>query len=436
MDTQEQLHRLGPVTLAPAVLPRHGLTFLFSAFFSIALVTFVSIGQAYILNENLKIPVSDQGTISGDLVFWTEIVTLLFFVPAGVLMDRIGRKQVFSAGFLLLAIAYALYPTATSIAELTTYRMIYALGIVAVTGALSTIMVDYPAERSRGKLIAITGFLNGLGIVILNQFFGALPHKLVDTGMSGAEAGLYTHLGIAGIALVSSFVVAVGLKSGTPVKKEERPPLGKLIASGISYMKNPRILLSYGAAFVARGDQSIIGTFLPLWGTTAGIAMGMEPAEAVKKGTLIFIVSQAAALLWAPVIGPVIDRMNRVSALVLCMFLASAGYLSLGLIGNPHEPLSLAFFVLLGIGQISSFLGAQSLIGQEAPKAERGSVIGMFNISGAIGILIITTAGGRLFDGMSPKAPFMVVGAINAVVMLAGIFVRIYAPGKAAGGEG
>ena len=141
--------------------------------------------------------------------------------------------------------------------------------------------------------------------------------------------------------------------------------------------------------------------------------MGMAPAEAVKKGMMIFIISQSAALLWAPVIGPLIDRWNRVTALTVCMGLASIGYLSLGLIGNPHEPGSIVSFVFLGIGQISAFLGSQSLIGQEAPKAERGSVIGMFNISGAVGILIITTLGGRLFDSMSPKAPFMVVGAIN-----------------------
>ncbi|TLU56072.1 MAG: MFS transporter [Chlorobium sp.] len=423
-------HSLGPIALAPSVLPRHGVAYLYAAFFSIGLVTFVSIGQAYILNENLKIPTSLQGAISGDLVFWTEIVTLLFFVPAGVLMDRIGRRPVYSAGFLLLAVAYALYPLARSVADLTLYRMIYALGIVAVTGGLSTVMIDYPAERSRGKLIAITGFLNGFGIVALNSFFGGLPQKLIAKGFSGNDAGLYTHLAIAGVALVSAIVVGFGLKGGTAVAKEERPALRALFTSGFSCAKNPRILLSYAAAFVARGDQSIIGTFLPLWGTTSGIAMGMAPAEAVKKGMMIFIISQGAALLWAPVIGPLIDRWNRVTALVVCMGLASIGYLSLGLIGNPHESGSIIFFVLLGIGQISSFLGAQSLIGQEAPKAERGSVIGIFNISGAIGILVITTIGGRLFDSMSPKAPFIVVGAINALVMLAAVYVRVKAPGR------
>ncbi|TCD48637.1 MFS transporter [Chlorobium sp. N1] len=425
-------HRLGPITLADGVLPKNAWTFLYAAFVSIGLVTFISIGQAYILNEHLHIPIEEQGTISGNLVFWTEVVALLFFVPAGVVMDRIGRKPVYIAGMLLLALAYSIYPYAQSVAALTLGRIVYALGIVAVTAGLATVMVDYPAERSRGKLIAVTGFLNGLGIVTLNQFFGSMPEKLIARGMTGIEAGTVAHLGIAALALVTALILSFGLKGGTPVQREERPALGTLMKSGIAYARNPRIMLSYGAAFVARGDQSIIGTFLPLWGTTAGIAMGMEPAEAVKKGTLIFIISQAAALLWAPIIGPLIDRWNRVTALTVCMGLATLGYLSLILIENPHEGYSTIFFVLLGIGQISSFLGAQSLIGQEAPKAERGSVIGMFNISGAVGILIITTLGGRMFDLFSPKAPFLVVGAINMLVMLAGIYVRMKAPGTGA----
>jgi hypothetical protein len=96
-------------------------------------------------------------------------------------------------------------------------------------------------------------------------------------------------------------------------------------------------------------------------------------------------------------------------------------YLSLALIGNPLDPWSLIFFVLPGIGQISAFLGSQSFIGQEPQKEARGSVIGAFNISGAIGILFITSTGGRLFDGMSPKAPFLIVGAVNLLVMLGGM---------------
>ena len=424
MTRNDSHSKIGPIELAASVMPRHAWTFLFASFFSIGMVTFVSIGQAYILNEHLGIPVSEQGTISGDLVFWTEIVTLLLFGPTGAIMDRIGRRPVYAAGFIILAIAYLYYPLATDVFQLTLARMIYAVGVVAVTSGLATVLVDYPKERSRGKLIAVVGFLNGLGIVILNQFFGGLPRTLVADGMSGTEAGFWAHTAVAGTAMVTAIVLFFGLKGGTPVRHEERLPIKELLTSGFRHARNPRILLSYAAAFVARGDQSIIGTFVPLWGMTTGIAMGMEPAEAVRKGTFIFIISQAAALLWAPVIGIFIDRWNRVTALTFCMALAAAGYLSLAMIGNPLETYSLIFFVLLGIGQISAFLGSQSLIGQEAPKEACGSVIGAFNISGAIGILFITTTGGRLFDGMSPKAPFIIVGAVNLLVMLGGLWLR------------
>jgi len=424
MHQEHSTHRIGPIELAPSIRPYHAWTFFYAAFFSIGMITFLSIGQTYILNVHLGIPVSEQGAISGDLVFWTELVTLLFFIPAGILMDRIGRKQVYVAGFILMAVTYALYPFASSVNDLLLFRIFYALAIVAIAGALSTVLVDYPAERSRGKMVAFIGLLNGLGIVITNWFFGSLPELLTGRGIGKIEAGFITHLSIAMLAAVTALVCAAGLKKGLPVNSNERPPLRELFKSGFTTAKNPKILLSYSAAFIARGDQSINGTFLSLWGITAGLAMGMESGEAFRKGTTIFIITQIAALLWAPLIGPVIDRINRVSALALCMFLAMIGNLSVLLLENPFEPLGYLVFILLGIGQISVFLGAQSLIGQEAPRATRGSVLGAFNISGAIGILIIASTGGRLFDGMSPKAPFVIVGIINALLVFYSIHVR------------
>ncbi|ASQ90094.1 MFS transporter [Prosthecochloris sp. GSB1] len=424
MRQEQSTHRIGPIELAPSIRPYHAWTFFYAAFFSIGMITFLSIGQTYILNVHLGIPVSEQGAISGDLVFWTELVTLLFFIPAGILMDRIGRKQVYVAGFVLMGITYALYPFASSVNALLLFRVFYALAIVAIAGALSTVLVDYPAERSRGKMVALIGLLNGLGIVITNQFFGSLPELLTSRGIGKIEAGFITHLSIALLAVVTALVCAAGLKKGIPVNSSERLPLGELFKSGFTAAKNPKILLSYSAAFIARGDQSINGTFLSLWGITAGLAMGMESGEAFRKGTTIFIITQIAALLWAPLIGPVIDRINRVSALALCMFLAMIGNLSVLLLENPFEPIGYLVFILLGIGQISVFLGAQSLIGQEAPRATRGSVLGAFNISGAIGILIIASTGGRLFDGMSPKAPFVIVGIVNALLVFYSIYVR------------
>lgn len=425
MPDLDRTYRIGPIHLAPTILPRHGWTFAVAAFFSIGLMIFVSIGQPYILNQHLGIPTDQQGAISGNLVFLTEIVTLLFFLPGGVLMDRVGRRAVYAVGFLLLGLTYVLYPLAQSVEALYGYRIIYALGVVAVAGGLSTVMADYPAERSRGKLVAIVGLLSGLGVVVVGQGFGALPKALMQSGFDGVAAGRITHFIVAAVTVAMAVLVAWGLKPGIPVSPAERPSARELLLGGFAHARNPRILLAYGAAFIARGDQSVNATFLILWGTLAGKAAGMEPAAAVMSGTFIFVIAQIAALLWAPILGPLLDRMDRVSALAVCMLLAAFGNLALLLLADPLAHQGIVFFVLLGIGQISVYLGAQSLIGQEAPRAERGSVLGAFNVAGAIGILVITLAGGHLFDRVDPRAPFVVVGVINVLLGLASLYVRL-----------
>ncbi|TVQ84377.1 MAG: MFS transporter [Chromatiaceae bacterium] len=424
------LYRIGPVVLAPGVRRLHGYTFLLSAFLSIGAMTFITAGQTYILNAHLGVPQSAQGTITGDLVFFTEIVTLLLFMPAGILIDRISRRGVFAVGFLMLGVTYVLYPLASGVDWLFAYRVFYGIGVVAVAGALSTVLVDYPIERCRGKLVAMVGVLSGLGVVVMNQGFGSLPEVLTLRGFGPLEAGLLTHLGVAGLCVLGALAVRFGLQAGVPVHREERPSVSALFLSGFAQARNPRVLLAYAAAFIARGDQSVNAAFLILWGTLAGRAAGMTDAEAVMNGTLIFVIAQISALAWAPVMGPLLDRMDRVTGLAICMVLAAIGNLALVLLDDPYGDYRLIFFILQGIGQISVFLAAQSLIGQEAPRNQRGSVLSAFNISGAFGILIITAVGGRLFDSVDPRAPFVVVGAVNLLLFLASLLVRLTGPAK------
>jgi MFS family permease len=429
MPELDRTYRIGPIHLAPNVLPRHGWTFLVAAFFSIGLMIFISIGQTYILNEHLGVPESKQGAVSGNLVFLTEIVTLLLFLPAGVLMDRIGRRGVYAAGFLILALTYVLYPFAESVESLYLYRILYAIGVVAVAGGLSTVLADYPAERSRGKLVAIVGVLSGLGVVLISQGLGALPKVFSGAGFDGVAAGRLTHFIVAGLAVAVALLLMWGLKPGVPVRLQDRPSVRELLVGGFAHGRNPRILLAYASAFIARGDQSVNAIFLVLWGTLAARAAGIESASAVMSGTLIFVMAQIAALVWAPILGPVLDRIDRVTGLAICMALAALGNLSLLALEDPLSTYGPVFFILLGIGQISVYLGGQSLIGQEAPAGQRGSVLGAFNVAGAIGIILITPVGGYLFDRLDPRAPFVVVGVINVMLVFASLYVRLrYSP--------
>ena len=89
--------------------------------------------------------------------------------------------------------------------------------------------------------------------------------------------------------------------------------------------------------------------------------------------------------------------------------------------------------ILLGIGQISAFFGSQALIGQEAPLAERGAVIGGFNIMGAVGILFCSVIGGWLFDAVAPSASFIMIGAMNGLISYWPFLVRLKSPGRMPG---
>jgi MFS family permease len=428
--------KFGPIHLAPGISKTNMWTLIYASFFTIGLLTFVGVGTPYVLNAVLMIPPEEQGSVSGGLVFWTEIVAILMFGPVGVMVDRFGRKPLYVIGFVLMGLGYALYPFASSIGELTIYRIVYAIGVATCTGVLATVVTDYPQESSRGKAVAITGFMNGAGVAILNITLGGVPKQLADAGLDNATAGEYTHFIVAGLCWLSALVVGLGLKGGRSPQHDERQPAGLIVREALKAARNPRIALAYGAAFIARGDLVILGTFLTLWGTQAGVAQGMDLPEATKAGTKIFVLAQAAALLWVVAIVFFLDRFNRVTALAVCMGLATIGYLSMGFVTNPLDPLDYPLLVLLGIGQISAFLGSQALVGQEAPVLQRGAVIGGFNTSGAIGILFCSVVGGYLFDTWSPAGPFILVGAINLVVFIAAIVVRLKSPGRMPGEGG
>lgn len=429
MDIDRSCNRLGPIWLAPNISRFNAVTFLYASFVCIAFMTLINLLQAYVLTENLNVPQSDQGTLTGDLAFFQEIVTLALVAPAGILSDRIGRRPVFLFGMVMMAVGFALYPTATSVAELTVYRCFYAMGTACVGGMIGTVVADYPQELSRGKMIAASGLLNGLGLVVIAGLIGRLPEVFQDGGASAVDAGRYTFWIVSVFVLVSAVVLRIGLKGGTPARVEERTGFKELMQAGFKHVHNPRIALAYGSAFAARADLVIVGTFITLWAIQAGQAEGLTASEALSKGTIAFVVAQSAAVCWAPFMGLIIDRYNRVTAQAVAMVLAGAGYLSMGFISSPLDPATYGAFALLGAGQLSALFSSQGLIGQEAPEKERGAVVGVFGVCGAIGILFATIIGGRLFDAVGPSGPFVLMGFANIVLLIWAIVVRIKAPG-------
>lgn len=422
--------RFGPFWLQPGVSSGNMLALFAGAYSTIGLLTFIALSTPFVLTVYLQIPQGEQGAVSGYLHTFQEVIAIAVFGPIGVLADRVGRRAVYVGGLVLMGAGYSLYSFANSMPELYTYRFIYAIGIAAATGMLGTIAADYTQDRSRGLAVAATGILNAIGVITVAVGLGRLPQFFVERGASQEAAGHDAHFVVAGLCFAFALLLAVGLKSGTPVAREARPPVRELFRSGFAEARNnPRIALSYVCAFIARSDLVLLGTYSVLWGTTAATAKGMDAAQALAEGRKVFAIASTAALLWLFVVGFMLDRLNRVTGVIVCMTIACLGYMGTILIDDPLSKAAIPLIVLLGMGQISAFAGAQTLISKEAGQATRGSVIGMFNMFGAVGILVSTFIGGILFDSIGPYAPFVFVGTLTLGLIAAAVLCRIKAPG-------
>jgi MFS family permease len=429
----EQEVRLGRVRLAPGVSRRAMMTFYYAAIFSTGLMAFMNFAQPFVLAEILGVPRGQEGRVSGNLGFVSELVIIVFVAAAGAFSDRVGRRPVYAAGFLILAVAYVAYPLATSIGELTALRCVYAVGAAGVTAMLGAVISDYPADIDRGKATGMMGIMNGLGILLTLFVLAKLPSILTGRGITPTHAAQITYSIVAVLCVVTAIVVARGLVKGAPPSVEVRPSVPALLRQGFAAGRDPGVALAYGAAFVSRGDLVVVGTFLTLWAQRHGADNGIDSAKALATGGMIAGISQTAAFLWAPVIGRLSDRLDRVSALALALALAAVGYSAMGLVKDPTGGFMIAAVCLVGVGEISALITSQVLIAQQAPVAARGAVLGVFGLFGAIGILVATKVGGHLFDAWAPSGPFVLMGGLNALLLGWALLVRrrVRAPGQA-----
>ena len=126
----------------------------------------------------------------------------------------------------------------------------------------------------------------------------------------------------------------------------------EIIRDGIKAARDPGIALSYGAAFVSRGDMAIVGTFLVLWGTIYGTStLGLDVTVAARKAAMPVIIAQSIALLAAPLFGILTDRITRATAVTIALLISAVGYSSTILIPNPYSPMMYVSAVLIGLGE-------------------------------------------------------------------------------------
>jgi MFS family permease len=422
----DQTLRLGPVWLNAGVTRRNALTYFYAAFFTIGMVAFLSFMQPYLLTENLRIQADEQGRATSILALPYELTFMIMVGPLGALADRIGRRPIYVAGFLWVGAVLALLPLAENLLQLGLLRAFYGVGSACITSMMATVLADYPQERSRGKMLAGSGICNGLGAVMMVGLLSQLPRLFSGMGYDALMSGRLTYWCGTVLAVITAVIIGRGLKAGKPGKPQARQPLRRLIANGVAEARrNPRVGIACAEAFIARGDLVVVSTFLSLWAKEAGLLAGLTLQEAVAKAGTLAVTVSIAQLLFSPVVGLVLDKVDRLTGMATAMGIAAAAYFWVGFSPDPLALIFIPAALMLGMGESAAILSGAAVIGQEAKEDIRGSVVGLFNFCGSVGTLVIAVICGFLFDAWMPGAPFVFVGCINLLILVVAIRVRV-----------
>lgn len=253
--------------------------------------------------------------------------------------------------------------------------------------------------------------------------------------------------------------------------------------------KDAQIGLGYLGGFVARASSVGISLFIPLFVNAYFIRNGFcrgspnDPSPELKKECRVAYVlaaeltgvSQLVALLCAPLFGYLSDRYRRFNVpLLVASLVGIVGYTAFARLASPEStningrggsPVVFLIVSMIGFSQIGAIVCSLGLLGRgvlgdeggynlsgqlqnsnaishsvnDSGEAEplindsqyprshlKGSIAGVYSLSGGAAILLLTKLGGSLFDSLTNGAPFYMMAIFNAFLFVIGVAAGVY----------
>ncbi len=329
-----------------------------------------------------------------------EIGTMIFDVPAGLLVARLGTKRtmllgvgVFSASAVGAAISFDL-------SFLLVMRVAAGLGMALWTISRHAYIAQAVPAKSRGRALSLFG---GLGRIatILGPLAGGLLGKYV-----GLESAFYLQ---AGVGVATMVLVLATLEKSSPVTHHG----AKVFASlGNTVVEYRREFATAGLAAIAlqllRSSRQLL---IPLWGLDIGLDVG-------QIGYITSMSSAIDAAMFVPA-GYIMDRWGRrwtggpsmvIMAIGLMLLPLSHSFWSLTLVG-----------IVAGLGNGLSSGLVLTMGADIAPKDRAGEFLGVWRLitdsGGAAGPLVV----GGIARALTLSAASLVtsgVGVLGFLVMV------------------
>ncbi len=239
-------------------------------------------------------------------VRWTVLAYMItlasLMLPIGFLGDKLGKKNIYNAGFVIFTIASALCGIAPNLATLVTFRILQAIGAAMMTSLGMALVTESFPPNQRGKALGITGSIVSVGIIAGPAIGGFMVEHFNWRSLFYVNVPI----GIAGSIMAAKFI--------PNIKHQQR--------TNRSYMyilRSPQLMLPLATGFLFFAITSGLNFLLPFYlenvlnltSSRAGIIMGITP---VVLGAL------------APVSGILSDRIGTTRITIAGSIIAALGF--------------------------------------------------------------------------------------------------------------
>jgi MFS family permease len=329
-----------------------------------------------------------------------NIVAALCFIPAGYVADRIGRKPVLVAAWLLSTAGAAAFLPLREWHGAFVGSALYWSGSIAVPVMIAQLAATTD-RRMLGRAIGIVLGAFWLGNIIGAPFAGAL----------GAAIGLRATIGLAVTLFVASSTLVLWVRAMPPIAVRER-------------LRFPRTFWSLLLITPFAATLSIVSiALLPVYLRDVA-AIPLE-----RIGIYAALVSLGSAVL-APTAGRLADELGAVPALIGSATILTAGAALIALSGRA-EPSIMVAALLLGATQAANPVLAAA-VERILPPSRVALGYATYQLAFAVGFGSGGTVAGFLYEA-DPLLPFLVTVALALPIAatVAVVIARI-APREAA----
>lgn len=361
------------------------------------------------INESLGGNISD--TALGSIASFYFFGYVIMQIPAGFLVDKIGKKTVLLPGFVVFALAALLISQASSISMIYTGSFLAGIGCGSFYGsAYSLTSQNIPKEKkSFSTAIVNSGSAVGSGFGMILSSFIIIQMNMPWQTMMYLSAFLIVCMTIAFALVIRSKKEDVAFLESQAAAEEETTDQPKEKVS-LSTLFSLRMLFTYVLYFATCYAYYMTVTWLPNF---LGTERGFQGVAIGFSSSLVAFASIPGALFFSRLADKYMHK--KVTFIVILEVLAAL--MLLVTVQATNSTFLMIALILYGfLGKLAVEPIIISWLGENAPKVGVGTTLGVFNFFGMMSSVIAPTLTGSISDATGSK----VMGFYIAIILLIG----------------